>query len=265
MDRDKISEQYKWDLSNIYKDISEFRNDILLVKEKFGDFSKYENIVYDENTLYEVIDLYMEESRRLGKLSVYTSLLCDQDTSVNKNQELKEEISNLSSEFSRLTYFVEVNILKLDYNDIRNFYDKNEKLKEYDRYFSVMFRYKEHTLSDQEEKLLANLSKVFGNNYESYELLKDSDMSFPLFTVDGKDYELTDSKYSLYIESDNREIRKGAFNTLYETYKQYKNIFANLISSNIKEEVSISRIKKFNNSLEASLYSDELDVSIYDK
>ena len=264
MDREKINEQYKWDLSRIYNDISEFRNDIEKVKNKLGDFSKYENIVYDENSLFELIDLYMEVSRRIGKLSVYTSLLCDQDTTVNKNQELKEEIANLSSKFSRLTYFVEVNILKFDYSDIEKFYEKNEKLREYDRYFNEMFRYKEHTLSDMEEKLLANLSKIFGNNYESYELLKDSDMAFPVFSVDGKDYELTDSKYSIYIESNDRKVRNGAFNTLYETYKQYKNVFANLISSNIKEEVSISRIKKFNNALEASMYNDELDVSIYD-
>ena len=263
MDREKIEERYKWDLSKIYSSIDDFRSDMQLVKEKMDNFSKYKDIKYDENTLYEAISLYMETSRILNKLEVYTSLLSDEDTGINKNRELKEEVSNLSSEFISKTYFIESNILKIDYSLIEEYYERNNKLLEYKRYLYKLYRYKEHTLSDSEEKLLANLSKVFGNNYETYELMKDSDMVFPNFVVDNKDYELNNSNYSIYIEDDNRNIRKGAFDTLYETFNQYKNVYANLITSNIKEEVSISKIKKYKSALESATYHDELDESIY--
>lgn len=263
MDREKIEEVYKWDLSKIYSSIDDFRSDMQLVKDKMNDFSKYKDITYDENTLYEVISLYMETSRILNKLEVYTSLLSDEDTGINKNRELKEEVSNLSSELISKTYFIEPNILKIDYSLIEKYYEKNDKLLEYKRYLYKLYRYKEHTLSDSEEKLLANLSKVFGNNYETYELMKDSDMVFPNFVVDNKDYELNNSNYSIYIEDDNRDVRKAAFDTLYETFKQYKNVYGNLITSNIKEEVSISKIKKYKSALEAATYHDEIDESIY--
>ena len=264
MNREKIEECYKWDLSKIYSSINNIREDIKNVRNKLTEFSKYKDISYDENSLYEVINLSMEVSRIISKLEVYASLLCDEDTSINKNIELKEEINNLSSEVINATYFIEPNILKMNYSDIEKFYLKNEKLKEYERYLQEMFRYKEHTLSDIEEKLLANLSKTFGNNYETYELLKDSDMIFPNFMANNTEYELDNSKYCLYIEDDNREIRKEAFNTIYETFKQYKNVYANLITSNIKEEVATSKIRKYKSALEEAMYKDELDVSIYD-
>ena len=263
MDREKIEECYKWDLSKIYSSIDDFRSDMQLVKEKMNGFSKYKDMMYDENTLYEVISLYMETSRILNKLDVYTSLLSDEDTGINKNRELKEEVSNLSSEFISKTYFIEPNILKIDYSLIEEYYEKNEKLLEYKRYLYKLYRYKDHTLSDSEEKLLANLSKVFGNNYETYELMKDSDMIFPNFVVDNEDYELNNSNYSIYIEDDNRSVRKAAFDTLYETFKQYKNVYGNLITSNIKEEVSVSKIKKYKSALESATYHDEIDESIY--
>ena len=264
IDRSSIDEKYKWDLSKIYGSISEFRKDIDFVKSKLPEISKFEDIKYDENSLYEVIDLCMNVSRVLEKLQVYTSLLSDEDTGINKNQELKEEVTNLSSDYAKATYFIDTDILKLDYSYIERLYKMNDKLLEYEIYFRDMFRYKEHTLSNAEEKLLADLSLTFGNNYESYELLKDNDLSFPNFVVDSEDYELNNSKYSLYIEDDNREIRKGAFETLYSVYKQYKNVFASLLTSNIKEEVSMAKIKKYNSSIEASMYHDELDLSIYD-
>ena len=263
MDRDNINKKYQWDLSKIYENIDGFKEDIDFVKNSLSEFSKYEGIMYDENSLFNVIDLCMRVSRILEKLQVYTSLLCDEDTGINKNQELKEEVNNLVSDYTKATYFIDTDILKMNYSDIEKLYEKNDKLLEYELYFKEMFRYKDHTLSLEEERLLANLSLTFGNNYESYELLKDNDLVFSNFVVDGEEYVLDNNKYSLYIESDNRELRRTAFDMLYNTYKQFKNVFASLITSNIKEEVSMAKIKKYNSSIEASLYRDELDLSIY--
>ena len=264
MDRDKISEKYKWDLTKIYESLTEFNKDIDKVKDMIKLFSKYNGIEYNENNLYELIKLDMDTSRILDKLETYVSLLCDEDTSINKNQELKEKVSNLYSEYVKVAYFVNNSILKLDYSKIEEFYNNNSKLKEYEIYFKEMFRYKEHTLSDNEEKLLANLSKTFGNNYDTYELLKDSDLEFPSFIVDNHEYLLDGSKYGLYIEDDNREIREKAFTNLYKVYKQYKNVFASLITSNIKEEEALAKIRNYDSAIDASLYHDELTLSIHD-
>lgn len=264
MDRDKVDKKYQWDLCRIYSTVNQYKEDIKFVKDNIYKFSKYENIELDAYNLYELLELVMTCSRRIDKLEAYVSLLADEDTRINKNQEFKEEVSNLTDEYVKKTYFVDSNILKLDYNDIEKFYDENDKLKKYEIYLKNMFRYKEYTLSDNEEKLLASLGKAIGNNYDTYELLKDSDLLFPNFEVDGKKYELNGSNYSLYIESDNRKVRKLAFLDLYGVYKQFKNVFANLIISNVKEETVLANIRGYKNAIEASLYSDELSIEIHD-
>lgn len=264
MDRNNIDRQYQWNLSLIYKNLDEYKNDILKVKENISEFSKYENITYDENTLYDLLELVMTTNRIIDKLEAYVSLLCDEDTRINKNQELKEEITNLCDEYIKKTYFVDNNILKMEYSEIEKYYVKNPKLREYEVYLREMFRFKKYTLSDIEEKLLANLSKTFDNTYDTYELLKDSDLEFPDFVVNDKKYSLDGSKYSLYVEDDNREIRKAAFLDLYGVYKQYKNVFASLITSNIKEEDALAKVRKYKDAIEASLYHDELNISIHD-
>ena len=264
MERKEIADKYKWDLSKIYKDLDEFNSDIEFVKEKIKLFKKYEGITYDSDNLYELLTLTMDTHRVIDKLEAYVSLLCDEDTSINKNQELKERVNNLYSEYAKATYFVDNSILKLDYSEIEKFYKKNNNLLEYEIYLKEMFRYKDHTLSDTEEKLLANLSKALGNNYDTYELLKDSDLTFPSFCVDDKEYPLDSNTYSIYIESDDRRVRKGAFKTLYGVYKQYKNVFASLISANCKEDESLAKIRNYESSIKASLYHDELDIKIHD-
>ena len=263
MDREKIDERYKWDLSKIYDSVDKFNEDMKKVKDTLGEFDHYKNVTYDENNLYELLSLYMSVRRKLSKLEVYTSLLCDEDMSISKNRELKESVNNIDSSYTKATYFIKPSILKLDYQEIINFMEKNNKLKEFKRYFELLFRYKMHTLTDDEEKLLANLSKIFDNNYETYELMKDSDMSFSNFFVNDKEYELDNSKYGVYMEDNDRMVRETAFTTLYKMYKQYRNVYANLLISHVKEYSSIVKIKKFSSSIEASLFDDELELSIY--
>jgi len=264
MDRKEIDKQYKWDLGKIYQNKEEFSQDILLVNEGVDKILEYKDVTFNGNNLYELLELVMSVNRILDKLETYVSMLCDEDTSVNKNQELKEEVTNLYSRYVKETYFVDTNILKLDYDkDILEFYKNNEKLREYERFLSEMFRYKKYTLSDREEKLLAGLAKAMGNDYETYELLKDSDMRFNDFVVDGVEYKLDNSLYGIYVESNNREIRKKAFTGLYAIYKQFKNVYANLISSSVKEEVTLAKIRGYNSSLEKSLYKDEVNIQVY--
>ena len=264
MNRNEIAEEFKWDLTRIYKSVDDFKKELKAVSQEISKFKQYEAGNYDAKSLYELLDLAMSVSRRIDKLHAYASLLGDEDTSINKNQELREEVNNLMSEYTAETYFFDNNILKMEYSLVEEFYQKNPKLREYEIYLKEMFRFKEHTLSDSEEKLLANLAKAFGNTYDTYELLKDSDLVFPDFSVDGKDYPLDGSKYGLYIEDDNREIRKAAFFDLYGIYKQYKNVFASLITSNIKEEESLAKVRKYKGAIEASLYQDELSIGIHD-
>ena len=264
MDRNSMDRKYMWDLGKIYQDKEMFKQDILFVSDGIDRIVKYKDIVIDANNLYELLELVMSVNRVMDKLETYVSMLCDEDTGVNKNQELKEEVTNLYSRYVKETYFVDTNILKLDYDkDIVSFYKENDKLKEYERFLEEMFRYKKYTLSDDEEKLLASMSKAIGNNYETYELLKDSDMSFNDFVINGEEYKLDNSLYGIYIESDNREIREKAFKGLYSTYKQFKNVYANLISANVKEEASLAKIRGYNSSLEKSLYRDEVGIEVY--
>ena len=97
MDRNKIDKKYQWDLSKIYSSITEYKEDIKFVKDNISKLSKYEKVILDEETLYELLNLVMNTSRRLDKLDSYVSLLTDEDTRNNKNQELKEKILTTDS------------------------------------------------------------------------------------------------------------------------------------------------------------------------
>ena len=265
MDRDKIEEKYKWDLTKIFKNKEEFHKLYKEVEKNIEEFSKKETIMdKNANNFYNTIKDYYEIERKIEKLAVYTNLQFDEDTSNNKNQGMKLTINNLYDKWSKASFFVTPTILKKEYNEIEEYYKKEPKLKEYETILKREFRYKEHILTDKEEKLLSNMTKIFNNNYETYELLKDSDLKFDNIEDEkGNKVELTCSNYGIYIESKNRRVRKEAFTTLYKTYKQFTNTFASTLNGNINENTTIAKIKKFKKTIEWCLYKDELEESIY--
>lgn len=265
MDRNQIDTKYKWDLTQVFRSTKDFEESYKKAEDLIEDFKKYENIMKENaKGFYETINTYYEIARILDKLYVYTSLLSDTNTANNDHQALKIKVSNLLDKWSKASFFVTPTILKKEYQEIEKYYLEEPKLKDYEIILKKEFRYKEHTLSDREEKLLSNLTKILNNNYQTYELLKDSDLSFgSILDEEEKEVELTCSNYSIYIESKNRRVRKDAFQTLYKTYKQFINTFASTLSGNINENATIAKIRKYTSTIQWCLYDDELDESIY--
>lgn len=264
-DRKDIDKKYTWNLDVIYSNTTEFNNDYDLVLDKINSLKKYENAMMDNsNNFYDSIRLSFEIERLIDKLYCYANLSFDLDTSNNDKQELCEKVSNLRSKYSESSYFIVPSILKNDYGVIEKYMKENPLIKDYEISIKEIYRYKEHTLSDTEEKLLSSIGKMVGNSYDTYELFKDCDMSFDsIEDENGKKVELNNSNYSLYIESKDRRVRKDTFNTLYKEYKKYTNTFASLISSNMKELSTMAKINKYNSAIEMSLYADDVDIKVY--
>lgn len=264
-ERKDIDKQYTWDLDVIYSSSKDFEDDYNKVKYMIKELSKYENNMMDSNdNFYNTIKLSFDIERIIDKLYSYTSLSFDLDTSNNECQELCEKISNLHSDYVKVSYFIVPGILKCDKELINKYYEEEPKLREYETSIKNIYRYKEHTLTDKEEKILSSIGKIVGNAYDTYELFTDCDMSFDkIIDENGSEIELTNSNYSLYIENKNRDVRKSAFNTLYKEYKKYSNTIASLLSTNMKELTITARISNYNSAIERSLYADEVSVDVY--
>ena len=264
-ERKDIDKKYTWDLEKIYERTEQFDKDYSLVKDNIDELSKYEkNMMSSSINFYNTIKLSYEIERILDKLSVYTSLSFDLDTSNNECQELCEKVSNLHSDYVKVSYFIVPSILKCDKDIIDKYYEEEPRLREYENCIKNIYRYKDHTLSDKEEKLLSSISKILGNCYDTYELFKDCDMSFDeIEDENGKKIELTNSNYSLYIESKDRNVRKNAFETLYKEYKKYANTFASLLSTNMKELSTLAKIEKYDSAILKSLYRDDVSIDVY--
>ena len=263
--RSEIKEEDTWDLTYIFKNDDEFNKSLEEAKNEIKKVSEFKDkILNNSETLLSFLEYSDEIERKLYKLYYYAHLSLDVDTTNTKSQTKEGLVSNLIQEYSVLSSFVMPELLKGDYNKVKEFIDENKKLEKYSFNLEEIYRYQNHSLSEECEKMLSTLSKSFIAD-ETFEALTDADITFPNILVDGHEIELTESNYNTFIRSSNRDVRRDAFNKLLGTYGNYKNTLAKTFSGNVELLTSMAKIKKFNSSIEASLFSDNIPVSVYDK
>lgn len=263
--RSKIEEQFKWDLSTIFKDDSEFETEYNTIKNEINNITLYKGkIVTSSKNLLDYLNYTMDMQRKVYKLYYYAHLKYDEDTTNTKYQKYFGMIRNLLTNYEELKSFEVPEFMSIDYNTVKKFYKEVPELKKYEFNLENLYRFKSHTLSEKEEKMLSRLSKIFDNPELSYSALTDSDIEFGNITVDGKDIELTESNYSVYIRSNDRNVRKQAFTTLFTTYSNLKNTITSLFKGNVESLVESAKIRNYSSSLEASLFDENIDINVYD-
>lgn len=263
--REEISDEFKWDLSKMFKDDNEYNEALNKVKEYVDIVLTYQGrIMENSNTLLNFYKDYEKMERLLDKVIIYPRLMCDTDTSNSSYQELKMKAEKFSEEIFDKLSFIKSEMLDIDYSKVLEYIEENKDLEEYRFDLEQTFRYKEHILSKELESIITKAGNTFGTGYEVFYNLDNSDINLGIIKDENNnDVELTNSNYIKYMNSKNREVRKNAFNNMYNYYKSLKNSIAASLKGNIKENFFFSDVHKFNSPIEESLYSDNINIDVY--
>ena len=262
--RKEFDDKYKWHVSDLYKSDKDALKDIDFIASKIGDFAKFKGHILDSaDNLLELLTLDTLLSLKIEKVYTYAHLNNDADTLDTNYQELLGKAKNIYTKYLEVTSFVTPELLKKDYSLVEKYIKENKKLEEFRRTLKSIYRMKEHILSEEVEAVLSNYAKLMDAPDEIMGSLTDSDFKFDNIIVDGKSTELTESNYSIYIRSEDREVRKQAFNSLYKTYANFKTSLASILRCEVEKNVASARVRKYKNSLEASLFHNEIDSKVY--
>lgn len=263
--RSSIDDKYKWDLTKIYKTNDDFYKDLDVLKDKIEEFSKYETNVFEsKETLESYLNLEDEVDSLFNKLFTYAYRHHDEDTTVATYQKMVQEIDDVSNNYSLKTSFFLPLLYKTDEEVIKSYLNE-ESLKKYQRYFSELFRFKDHVLDQKGEEMLSLMSNALTASDSSYTSLTDADMTFPSIKDEsGNLVELTESNFTTFIRSQDRRVRKDAFDTLFSTYAKYKNTITSIYSGHINSDVAVTKARGYSSTIERYLYPDKIDISVYD-
>lgn len=264
--RNEIEEKYTWDLSTIFPTDEAFETELAQVSEELKNASNLAGHLLDSaESLLTTTEIQLDLMRRIEKLYSYAHMKNDQDTRVAKYQEYQAKGMTIYSEFGQTFAFYEPEFMEITEDRYQAFLAEKPELQTYQHYFDKLLQKKEHILTQREEELLAGAGEIFGAASETFAILDNADIVFPVVHNEkGEEVQLTHGNYISLVESKNREVRKEAYEALYSVYEQYQHTYAKTLQTNVKVQNYNAKVRKFSSAREAALSANFIPESVYD-
>lgn len=264
--RNEVSAELKWDLTRIFKTDAEWEAEYTQVKKAVQALTALKPTFSESgHKLYDGLSQILAVSRNLEKVYVYATLSSDVDTSDAHYLGYVAQVQSLASQFEAATSFIDPAILQISEEKMAQFKQEEPRLNNYAHMLEQITRKRPHTLSAEEERIIADAKDALGTSENTYNVLTNSDMEYGYVQNDeGEMVQLSDGLYSMLIQSQDREVRRGAFDVMYDTYNQFENSLASTLSGTVKEHNYNARIHHYDSARSAALNENAVPTIVYD-
>lgn len=266
IDRKDVPLKYTWNLQEIFPSKDSWNKSYDEVSNQIDEIEKYKGrLDQSAQTLYNTINLYFDALKGLNRIYSYAGQLSDQDLGNSENQALNQKAANLGTRFSEKTSFISPEILAIDSAKIKKFFSEKKELSEYSMFINDIQRLRKHTLSSDEEKLLASFNLPQGTFADVYNIFNNAEMPYPKVKLSsGEEVSLSSSAYTKYRTVENRKDREKVFEAFFENYKNYQNTIAANYAGKVKFDYVYAKDRKYSSALAAALDANNIPTSVYE-
>jgi oligoendopeptidase F len=264
-DRAKVADTYKWNLADVYESQAAWRarkEQITAEIQRLGEFQG--KLGSSPATLADALETMTRLDKELSRLYVYASMLSDEDTRVSHSQGMQQEMQQIYAKFGAQGSYIEPEVLKIGSAAVEKAIASESRLAPYAFYLRDIARRSAHTLSDAEEKILADVAPLAGSPNNIYTILANADFPYPTITLaDGNMVKVDQAGYSELRTSSNRADRQAAMSAFFTALGGFTRTFGVTMNSNVQKELFYARSRRYASNLEASLNGPNIPVSVY--
>ena len=263
--RSEIAESDTWDLTRLYQSEEDYQRDLEKLKQEYPRYASFKGRVgRSGQDLLEVLEFDKSIDLLGEKLGHYVSLKAAEDSANRDNLARKAEFSSLGTKIREAASFITPEIQAIP-DDRFPALIADLLLKEWRNSLERLRRYRPHTLSEGEEKILAAGATAVRGHRETFSQLTNVDMIFGLVPDDrGQEVALSQSSYISLLHNRDRKVRRKAFDQFYQEFSDHRYTLASALSASVRADVFYARVRNYPSALEAALFGDDVPVAVYD-
>ncbi len=263
--RDEIDSKYKWDLSSMFPSDEAFEAGLEELKAYCPKLLAFKGkISTSPQALLEFLQLEDQMNLLLYKIINYAERKSDEDTRVAKYQAYVANATSAYTQVGEATSWFAAELLAIPAESVEKFYAEVPALEFYRRKLNKILNQREHTLSAEEEALLARAEELAVQPTNIFSMFDDADLTFDdAVDSEGKTHKLTSGSFVPLLMDADRVLRESAFKQLYSRFGEFRNTSAAILTSQVKNLQFFSSSRKYASSLEAALAENEIPVEVY--
>jgi len=263
--RAEIPESDKWDLTHLFTDIGKWNDDFAFLQRSYPEILRWRGRIGESaKALADCLEFEKSLDQKMERVYHYSSLQLAEDSANPDYLARMAQLQNLLTKMSEAAAFVAPEIQAINDEKFAEFLN-DPALAQWRTKLRKIRRMKPHVLSEPEERLLALGSAALDGYDDTFSQLTNVDMKFgALFDDKGRERPLTQSSFSSFLVKRDHALRKRAFQQFYEEFQDHQYTLASSLAYSIKADVFRARARNYSSALEASLFSDDIPVAVYE-
>jgi oligoendopeptidase F len=263
--RAEVRPEDTWDLTSLFASDDAWEKAFAEFEAMIDGFGKFRGRLGESAEMLAECLKFDTSVDRLGdRVGTYAFLKATEDVANSAYQGLKARYMGVASRAGEAASYIRPEILTIPDDRLAGFL-KSPVLAEYKLALERLLRYKPHTLSEKEERLLAMQAETAQTAHQVFDQLLNADLKFGTLEVaPGKTIELSHGSYAACLENPDREVRKKAFHQYYAEFTDHANTFAATLAGSVKQDIYYARARNYPSAREAALFPDVVPASVYD-
>lgn len=264
--RSEIDIKDTWKLEDMVSDNALWEELFCEASSEAETFKTFQGkLAQSADVLYQCLEFDDSYSRKLERIYTYARMRSDEDTSNETYQDMTSRALSLSNRAAELSAFIVPEILAMPQELLEEYRKADNGISHFNRVFEQLLEKKEHTLNEEQEFLLAQSQEATQGASQIFNFFNNADAKFPVITgEDNKPIQITHGNYISLLESQDRRVRREAFEGLYSVYKQFSNTLAACFSANVKQAVFYAKARNYDSSRQYYLSENEVPEAVYD-
>ncbi|HVT80641.1 MAG TPA: oligoendopeptidase F [Phycisphaerae bacterium] len=255
----------QWDLTQLYASDAAWEADFEKWQKQVERYATFQGRLGESaGVIVELLQFDADLERAGERLGSYAGLHASADQANSNFQRMKGRFQHAAVKAGEAAAYIRPELLAIPQAKMEGFLNAAD-LAPWKLALERIVRYKPHTLTQHEEQLLAMSGNMADGPGQIFRQLTDTDLKWPVIEDEnGVKVELGHSSFSKFLQSPKRSVRKEAFHTYYAEYEKHKHTLAASYNAAVQRDIFYSKARKYPSAREASLFSDNVPVAVYD-
>ena len=264
--RSEIPVEKRWAVEDLYESRKAWEAAWQAALERLSQAEAFKGRLGDSaQSLREYLDFEDALDREIEKVYMYAHLNMDVDTADMDGQTMYRKAQMLSNRASEAFAFAQPEIMAIPEEKLAACQAEEPGLKVYGRYFTLLKRKKAHTRSSEVEALLASAGEMADSPSDTFTMLNNADLTFAdIVGEDGEEEKVTLGRYIGFLESQDRRVRKDAFQSMFASYGQFANTIAANFTANIRQAAFFAKARGYASTRAMYLAPANVPEEVYD-
>ena len=260
--RSEVEEKYKWDLSDLFKDLKDFEKSYKKAENDVDELKEYVGCTKDSNKLLEFLNKDINTLALVERLYIYSYLINDQELGISESIARKNKASDLYNMYSLNVSFFNPELLKLSSDEYNKLFD-NKMLLEYKKALDDIYRNKEHILDENSENIISELSNAMNHFEDMSSTMLNSEHDYGDIVIENEKEKITTTNYRRLMKNKDRNIRKKVRKMFNTVINRYGVSSAQFLNGYVKANITNSKLHNYKDAWDAKLFNLKLTDKAY--